>query len=59
MKVTEEGIAQGTLENIEGAAGEGADLVGVRVDADPLEIVTTVDAFVSKQQRKRPGRVDN
>lgn len=60
MHVTEDRIKTSTLVHIEGSAGEGAELVGVRVDAAPLEIVTAVNQFVSKQQRRRrSSRVDN
>jgi hypothetical protein len=57
MHVTEEKIEPSLLANIEGSAGEGAELAGVAIDAAPLEIVTAVNTFVSKPPRKRG--VDN
>jgi hypothetical protein len=57
MEVTEEYIKPDMLENIEGSAGEGAEMVGVAIDATPLEIITAVNQYVSKPPRKR--RVDN
>ena len=56
--MTEEEVASSTLESIEGAAGEGADLVGVRGDATPVEIVAAINRFVSKPPKRRSGRVD-
>ena len=38
------------LALIEGAAREGVELVGVQVDAAPLEIVKAVNEFMRKQQ---------
>jgi hypothetical protein len=59
MHVTEEAIADRMLANIEGAAGEGAELVGVELDATPLEIITALNKFVSKPPRRRSKQVDN
>lgn len=59
VHVTEEEIPASMLANIEGSAAEGADLVGVAVDAAPLEIVAAVNKFVSKPPKRRSGRVDN
>src|SRR5579885_1191186 len=47
------------LANIEGSAGEGAELIGVSVDATPLAIVAAINAFVTKSQKRRSGRFDN
>lgn len=57
MKATEEQVKPDMLETIEGSAAEGAEMVGVAIDATPLEIVTAVNGYVSKPPRKR--RVDN
>ncbi len=57
MKVTEEPIKPGMLENIQGAAGEGAEMIGLSIDATPLEIVTALNSYVSKPPKKR--RLDN
>jgi hypothetical protein len=58
MNVTGVEIPPSTLSNIEGAAGGRAELVGVELDATPLEIVTAINTFVSKPPRTR-GRIDN
>jgi hypothetical protein len=57
MRITEEQIKPSMLENLEGSAGEGAEMVGIAIDATPLEIVTAVNEYVSKPPKKR--RVDN
>ena len=59
MRVTEEEVAPSTLASIEGAAGEGADLVGVRIDAPASEVIAAINKFVSKPPKRRRGRVDN
>lgn len=56
-RVTEEKIPASMLANIEGAASEGAELVGVATDATPLEVVTAINEFVRKPPKKRG--VDN
>ena len=47
------------LALIEGAAREGAELVGVQVDTAPLEIVKAVNEFMRKQQRSSDRDLDN
>jgi len=47
MNLTESDIAAEMLENIVGAADEGAEMVAVPIDATSLEIVEAVNAFVS------------
>jgi hypothetical protein len=59
MRLTEEKIEPGTLAAIEGAAVEGAELIGVRADATPLQIVTAVNRFVRNEQKGYSERVDN
>ncbi len=58
MNVTEEEIAPSILASIEGAAGEGADLIGVQIDRSPAEIVAAINAFVSTPPERRSGRID-
>ena len=53
VKISEVPIDDIILENIPGAAQEGADLIAVSMDSSPLDIVRAIDAFVSKPPKKR------
>jgi hypothetical protein len=58
MRVTEEPIDPETLASLEDAAGEGAELAGIRLDAPPLEIVAAINAFVRREQEQPTEGVD-
>lgn len=59
MIIIEESIERETLAHIENAAGKGAKLVGISIDAPPLEIVEAIDQFVDSLPKKRWGKVDS
>lgn len=60
MSTSEEPIPESIVENLHGAATEGAEIVGLSVDAKPEEIVDAINRFLTKP--KKPGwfsKVDN
>jgi hypothetical protein len=58
MRVTEEPIDPDLLETLAGAAGEGAELAGTDVDADPADIITAINAFVRHEQKHPTEGID-
>ena len=61
MNITEDNVDDSIADNLEGAAKEGADLIGVSIDRPTLEIVTAINSFVSSPPRKKllSKKVDN
>ena len=59
MCVTEEPIDPDILESLAGAAGEGAELAEVSLDATPAEIVAAINDLVYRQQKEPTDDVDN
>lgn len=60
MATSESPISELIAENLSGAATEGAELVGISVDAEPKEIVDAINRFLT--QPKKAGwfsKVDN
>lgn len=47
MSTSEEPLPESIAENIPGAAAEGAELVGISVDAEPQEIVAAINDFLT------------
>lgn len=58
MAIAEELIPTSILEDLKGAAVEGASLVNISVEDSPLRIVTAIDSYI-KNQPKGKSRVDN
>lgn len=52
MKITEGSIPDSTRESLIGAAGEGAEIIGVSLQSPPTEIVKAINAFVAKPPKK-------
>ncbi len=52
MKISEVPIEEIILQNIPGAAKEGAQLISISTDAAPLEIIKAVNAFVAKPVKR-------
>lgn len=48
MSTSESPVPKSVAGNLSGAAEEGAELVGVTVDAEPHDIVAAIDRFLSK-----------
>jgi hypothetical protein len=59
MRITEEAIAPDMLENIEGSAGEGAELADIDIEADPKTIVEAINRLVVHEQKHPTEGVDN
>lgn len=60
MNTTEAPIPPSILQNLTGAAKEGADLVGVSMDDESSVIVDAVDRFLSKPKKSRGlHKIDN
>jgi hypothetical protein len=60
MKVTEQTVDESIRRHLPGAAAEGAALVGVSCENDPLMIVEAINAFIAEPpKRKWFRKVDN
>jgi hypothetical protein len=51
MSTSESPISQSIADNLPGAAEEGAELVGITVDAYPQEIVAAINHFLTKPKK--------
>lgn len=58
MSITEKPPSQVILDNIPGAAAEGAELLGIRVDDEPPNIVKAINDFLMKERRTPTAGVD-
>lgn len=59
MRVTEEPIDPELLDTLAQAAGEGAELARIGVDADPAVIVAAINDFVRHEQDEPVEGIDN
>jgi hypothetical protein len=59
MRISEQPLDPEIASNLIGAAAEGAALVGVKPDAEPLKIVEAINAFVAKPPKSWFKKVDN
>jgi hypothetical protein len=59
MRITEAPIDPDMLQNIEGAAGEGAELAEIFVDDSPAAIVAAVNDLVVEEQKHPVEGIDH
>jgi hypothetical protein len=58
-KVTEESLPPSIASNLDGVAIEGAKIVGVSWDAEPLRIVEAINEFIVASRKRDDSTVDN
>ena len=59
MNISEQPIDPEITSNLAGASAEGAAMIGVKPDADPLSIVEAINTFVAKPPKGWFRKVDN
>ncbi len=59
MRISEEPLAESIAGNLAGAAEEGAELLSVPIDTEPLKIIESLNEFVANPPKRRSKKVDN
>lgn len=55
MSTTEDAVPDSIAADLEGAAAEGAELVGVSVEDEPSRIVDAINRFLTPEKQKQKG----